>query len=80
MNRLAALPVQRPSLALASIRSQAPLPGPDPVPPRPPPPPDVVPPPLDIPPQIPPEIREPDQPGKHIPIGDNPRLSPPTRH
>lgn len=35
-------------------------------------PPEVTPPPLDIPPQMPPEIREPDQPGENLPIGDNP--------
>ena len=36
--------------------------------------------PLDIPPQIPPEIREPHQPGEHLPLSTDPGLSPPTRH
>jgi hypothetical protein len=44
------------------------------------PPPDVVPVPLDIPPQIPPEIREPQLPGEHMPIGDDPRPATRTRH
>lgn len=77
MNHLAALPVPYPALAVASIRTQAGVPGPGSVPPLPP---DVVPPPLDIPPDVPPEIREPDQPGEHIPISDDPNFPPtPTR-
>ena len=82
MNRLASLPVRHPPLALAPIRSLAHLPGQEPVPPLPPPPlpPIGVPPPLDMPPQIPPEIREPDRPGEHLPISANPRLQPATRH
>lgn len=84
MNHLAALPVQRPSFAfafaLASIRSQAPLPGSGPLPHLPPLPPEVVPSPLDRPLPIAPEIREPDQPGVHVPITDNPPLPTPTRH
>ena len=80
MNRPAVLPVPRRSIALASSRSQVPLPGGEPVPPGPSLPPDVVPPPLDIPPQVPPEIREPDRPGEHLPITAHPRFQPATRH
>ena len=80
MNHFVRLPVPGRSQALAWIRFQASLPGPESVPPLPSRPPEVVPPPLDTPPQIPPEIREPDQPGEHVPIGDNPRLPTPTRH
>ena len=82
MNSYAALPVTRFSLALVSIRTQTSLPEPEPLtPPRPPPlPPDGVPPPLDMPPQTPPEIREPYQPGEHLPIGDKPPLPTPARH
>jgi hypothetical protein len=50
------------------------------VPPGPSLPPDAVPPPLDIPPQVPPEIREPDRPGEHLPITAHPRFQPATRH
>ena len=77
MIHLAALPVQRTLLTLASIRSQTPLPGPDPMLPLPS---EVEPPPPEIPPQIPPEIREPDQPGENMPINNNPSLLTPTRH
>jgi hypothetical protein len=77
VNRLAVRPLPRPSLALASIRAQALLPTPEPASPMPP---EVDPPPLDIPPEVPPEIREPDLPGEHIPISDNPRLQPPMGH
>jgi len=79
MNHPAPLHVERRSLDFASTRAQAPLPGPEPVPQMPPLPPEEVPPPLDVPPQIPPEIREPEQPGEHAPIGD-PRPPTPTRH
>lgn len=54
------------------VRSQSPLPGPDRMPPLPP---DVVPPPIDLPPEIPPEIGEPEWPGEHAPISDEPRFA-----
>jgi hypothetical protein len=54
------------------IRSQSPLPGPDRMPPLPP---DVVPPPVDLPPEIPPEIRDPEWPGEHAPVSDEPRFA-----
>jgi hypothetical protein len=88
MNRLADLPIPHQPPALASIPVQSPVPGPwpEPEPSLPPgqaPSPDGVPlplEPLDIPPQIPPEIREPHQPGEHLPLNTDPVLSPPTRH
>ena len=80
MSQLAATPVQGRSFALAPVRCQGPLPASEPVTPLPPLPPDVLPPPLDTPPQVLPEIREPDQPGQHLPITDNPSPSTPTRH
>ncbi len=53
--------------------TQAPLPAPERMPPLPP---DVLPPPPGIPSQRPPNIREPDLPGEHRPIGDGPRPAP----
>ncbi len=67
------------STALHPMGAQASMPGPESVPPQPHRPPEGVPPPLDLPPQVPPEIREPDQPGVHIPIGDIPRQPNPMR-
>ena len=84
MNRLADLPVTAQPPVLASIQVQSPVPEPEPsLPPGQAPSPDGVPlplEPLDIPPQIPPEIREPHQPGEHLPLSTDPGLSPPTRH
>lgn len=62
------------------MRAHASLPRPESMPPPPSRPPEVVPPPLDTPPQVAPEIREPDQPGNHLPIGDNPRHPTPMRY
>ena len=77
MKPLDMLLVQRPDPALMWMRCQAPLPVSEPLPPAPP---EVVPPLPDMPIEIPPEIREPDLPGVHSPISDNPDFPIPTRH
>ena len=77
MKLLDTLLVQRLDPALVWMRSQAPLPVSEPLPPVPP---EVVPPLPDMPNEIPPEIREPDLPGVHVPITDNPDFPTPTRH
>ena len=69
--------VQRLDAALVWMWSQTPLPVSEPLPPVPP---EVVPPPPDMPIEIPPEIREPDLPGVHAPISDNPDFPTPTRY
>ena len=68
---------QRPSPALVGMRSQAPLPVSEPLPPVAP---EVVPPLPDTPTETPPEIREPDLPGVHAPITDNPDYPTPIPH
>lgn len=68
---------QRPIPAMVGMRSHAPLPVSEPLPPVPP---EVVPPLPDTPTEMPPEIREPDLPGVHAPIIDNPDVPTPTRH
>lgn len=68
---------QQPIPALVGMRFQAPLPVSEPLPPVPP---EVVPPLPDMPTERPPEIREPDLPGVHAPIIDNPDFPTPTRH
>lgn len=80
MKHFATLPVLSSSRAWASIRSQATLPDPDPDPELVSPlTPDDRPSLLHPPRQVPPQIRQPDRPGEHMPISADPRLSPSTR-
>lgn len=83
MNHPADLIILSRPMAMASLPGQSPVPGPwpEPLPAEPSTPPDGVPrpvEPLDTPPQIPPEIREPHQPGEHMPISALPTPSPTT--